>query len=307
MTSADLSDSDVDELRAFLLSTCDNVSRWLPPPQWAPTWQSEAERECRNTEQGQAGPWGENPVRTVYTGGALYLDTILDCLRCLAGTLTPETTHYVVETVARAAMEAGAVLFWLLQPGIGARLRVARFWLVRASGSEYLDEAVQKIDPWAAPGTYGETPVMVKAAVQSLGLNYTRRQNRRTGRWSWTIEGEKLPSYTVRAVAFEAAVSMRAAYAIYSAPAHAEWHAVVGRFREVTLPGGQRMLSQRPDREAVAAAVLASSGFAIKPTEPALRLLGRTARVAEIGYHARRADYLIHRLGLAADWSRWRP
>jgi hypothetical protein len=34
----------------------------------------------------------------------MYLDTILDCLRCLAGTLTPETTHYVVETMARATM-----------------------------------------------------------------------------------------------------------------------------------------------------------------------------------------------------------
>jgi len=100
---------------------------------------------------------------------------------------------------------------------------------------------------------------------------------------------------------------MTAAYAIYSAPAHAEWHAVVGRFREVILPGGHRMLSLRPDREAVAAAVLASAGFAIKPTELALRLLGRTARLTEFGYHARRADDLIHRLGLPADWSQWRP
>lgn len=100
---------------------------------------------------------------------------------------------------------------------------------------------------------------------------------------------------------------MTAAYAIYSAPAHAEWHAIVGRFREVTLPTGQRMLTLRPDREAVAAAVLASAGFAIKPAELALRLLGRTARLAEFGYHARRADDLIHRLGLPADWSRWRP
>ena len=304
MTSADLSDFDVHELRGFLLRTCDNISRWLPPPQWVPTWQSEAERECRNTEQGQAGPWGENPVRTVYVGGAMYLDTILDCLRCLAGTLTPETTHYVVEAMARATMEAGAVLFWLLQPGIGARQRVARFWLVRASGSEYQDEVVQRIDPWVTPGTYGETPAMVHPAVRALGLNHTMQQNPRTGKWSWTIESERLPSYTARAVAFEAAVSMTASYAIYSAPAHAEWHAVVGRYREAPLPGGQRMLWRRPDRRAVAAAVLASSGFAIKPAERALRLLGRSARLAEFGYHARCADDLTHRLGLPTDWSR---
>lgn len=306
MTSADLSENDVGELGAFLLGTCDDVSRWLPPPLWIPAWRSEAEQECRNTEQGQLGPWGQDPVRAAYAGGALYLDTILDCLRSLARTLTPETTHYAVEALARAAMEAGAVLFWLLRPGIGARSRVARFWLVRASGAEYLNEAVQKIDPSAA-GTYGETPAMVEAAIRSLGLHYTRQQNPRTRRWVWTCEGEKLPGYTARATSFEAAVSMTAAYAIYSAPAHAEWHAVVGRFREVVLPGGLRMLSLRPDREAVAAAVLASAGFAIKPTELALRLLGRTARLTEFGYHARRADDLIYRLGLPAAWSRWRP
>ena len=106
MTSADLSENDVYELGAFLLDTCDNVSRWLPPPVWIPTWRSEAEQECRNTEQGKLGPWGEDPVRAVYAGGALYLDTILDCLRSLARTLTPEATHYVTEALARAVLEA---------------------------------------------------------------------------------------------------------------------------------------------------------------------------------------------------------
>jgi len=302
---ADLSDSDADELSAFLLSTCADVSGWLPPPQWEPTWRSEAELECRNTEQGQGGPWGENPVRTVYAGGAMYLDTVLDCLRGIARALTPETTPYVVEALARAAMEAGAVLFWLLQPRIGARLRVARFWLIRASGAEYLDESVQRIDPSAA-GAYGETPAMVEAAIQDLGLHYTRQQNPRTGKWSWTCEGERLPGYTARATAFEASVSMTAAYAIYSAAAHAEWHAVAGRFREEILPGGQRVFTVTPDREAVAAAVLASAGFVIKPAELALRLLGRTARLAEFGYHARRAEDLIYRLRLPGDWSHWR-
>ena len=92
MTSADLSENDVGELGAFLLGTCDDVSRWLPPPLWVPAWRSEAEQECWNTEQGQLGPWGQDPARAVYAGGALYLDTILDCLRSLARTLTPETT-----------------------------------------------------------------------------------------------------------------------------------------------------------------------------------------------------------------------
>lgn len=307
MTSADLSGSDVDELRSFLLATCEEITRWLPQPMWVPAWKSEAARECANTERGQTGPWGEDPVRTVYAGGALYLDTILDCLRSLAATLTPETTHYVVETLARAAMEAGAVLSWLLQPGIGARLRVARFWLIRNSGAMYLDKAVKKADPSAAPGSYGETAAMVAAAIRELGLNLAKQKDPKSGKWVWACEGEMYPGYTARAEAFEAAVDMAAAYAIYSAPAHAEWHAVIGRFREEILPDGQRLITLRPDRVAVSAAVLASAGFAVKPAELALNLLGRTARVTEIHYHACRTNDLIHRLGLPEAWSRWRP
>jgi len=38
----DLSDTDVRLPKEFLLDACDDVSRWLPPPQWDPAWQSEA-------------------------------------------------------------------------------------------------------------------------------------------------------------------------------------------------------------------------------------------------------------------------
>jgi hypothetical protein len=152
-------------MKQFLLDTCDDVMRWVPPPQWEPAWQSEAAGECANTERGPSGPWGEETVRTVYAGGALYLDTILRALWAMADTLTPQTTAYVLNTLARAAMEAGAQLWWLLEPGIGVRQRVARFWLIRASGARYLDDAVKKTDPSAPPGAYGETPTMVQTAT----------------------------------------------------------------------------------------------------------------------------------------------
>ncbi len=146
---------------------------------------------------------------------------------------------------------------------------------------------------------------MVRAAIDGLGLSYSERQFR-NGRWSWSCEGEILPGYTARAAAFETAVSMSAAYPIYSAAAHAEWHAVIAGFRQEPLPGGGTVLVSRPDLVAVGGAVLAAAGFAIVPADRALRLLGRTARLAEFGYHARRAEDLIHRLGLPEEWSRWR-
>ncbi len=46
--------------------------------------------------------------------------------------------------------------------------------------------------------------------------------------------------------------------------------------------------------------------FEIVPADRALRLLGRAARLAEFGYHARQTDDLIHRLALPEEWSRWR-
>jgi hypothetical protein len=164
---------------------------------------------------------------------------------------------------------------------------------------------VRIVDSAAPAGTYGETPAMVQAAVNGLGLSCSERQLR-NGKWSRSCEGESLPGYTARAAAFETAVSMSAAYTIYSAAAHAEWHAVIASLRQEPLPGGGSVLLSRPDLVAVSGAVLAAAGFAIVPADRALRLLGRTARLAELGYHARRADDLIHRLGLPAQWSHWR-
>lgn len=98
-------------MRLFLTGTCDDVTRWLPPPQWEPAWQSEATRECGNGETGPSGAWGEHTVRTVYAGAALYLDTILRCIQAMAGALTAESTPYVMNALARAGMEAGAQLW----------------------------------------------------------------------------------------------------------------------------------------------------------------------------------------------------
>lgn len=301
----DLTIADVRELKLFLLGTRQDVSRWLPGPQWDPTWRSEAAAECANSEHGPAGPWGEDTVRSVYAGAALYLDTILRCIGALGDALSPETSPYVVEALARSAMEAGAQLWWLLEPRIGARRRVARFSLIRASGARHLDNAVARVGPAAPPGIYGETPQMVRDSMNALGLTLVERQVR-PGQWSWSCEADRLPGYTARARAFEGAVKMSAAYAIYSAAAHAEWHAIIAGWRQEPLPGGGTILTSRPDLVAIGGAVLACAGFAVVPAHRGLALLGRNARVAELGYQARKADDLIYRLGLPEDWSHWR-
>ncbi len=114
--SRDLTWEDVGELRGFLLSTSADAGRLLPWP-WQPAWGSDAAAECANTEQGSAGPWGDEPVRSVYAGCALYVDTMVRCLETPWDVLGPDTTPYVLQALARAAMEAAAVLVYLLEPG----------------------------------------------------------------------------------------------------------------------------------------------------------------------------------------------
>lgn len=153
----DLTTADVREMKQFLSDCCAEVSEWLPAPEWEPGWQSETAGERANAELGAERPWGQDPVRMVYTAAALFVDAVLQCLRAMGDALTTETTHYVPNCLARAAMEAGSQAFWLLEPGVGARRRVIRFVLIRASGARYLEQAVQATDPGAAE-VYGETP-----------------------------------------------------------------------------------------------------------------------------------------------------
>jgi hypothetical protein len=153
----ELSDEDVAEIRRFLLETCADLKRWLPEPQWRPGWQSEAAQEQVNEEYGPSGPWGPDPVCSVYIAAAMYLEAVLQCMRATADSITTDTTHYVPDCLARAAMEAGSQAFWLLEAGIGARRRVGRFMLLRASGAQRLAQEVARTDPGGASMS-GETP-----------------------------------------------------------------------------------------------------------------------------------------------------
>jgi hypothetical protein len=228
---ADLTIGDVDEIREFLVGTCEELTTWLPGTGWEPGWKSEAAAELANAEQRQDGSaWGDAPVRTAYAAAAVYMFSIQDCLRAIASSVNLLTTMYVPSVLARAAMEAGAQAWWLLEPGIGPRRRVIRTLLVRASGARNLGEAVRKADPGGTVSEYGEDQDALRAYAHSLGLAYICNDDRTE------CETEVLPGYNSRARDLEAAMQMIAAYKIYSGAAHAEWHSVVQGWRRVTSP-----------------------------------------------------------------------
>src|SRR5258706_2825726 len=194
---AELTPADVREMKRFLTAICADLKRWLPEPEWLPGWQSEAAIERANQERGPDGPWGPDPVRSVYVAAALYLEAVLQCVRAMAASLTVQSTHYVPYCLARGAMEAGSQAFWLLEPGIGARRRVARFMLIRASGARYRAEQVALSDP-GATGLYGESPQQAADLAASMGLVCQFRKFKRRHGGEWWFEGEQLPGYTER-------------------------------------------------------------------------------------------------------------
>ena len=297
----ELTDDDVREMKQFLSDTCADIKRWLPEPEWCPGWQSDAAVERANDEQGPDGPWGPDIIRSVYVAAAMFLEAVLQCMRALAVSITVDTTHYVPDCLARAAMEAGSQAFWLLEPGIGARRRVARFMLIRAVGAQRRAEEVTRTDPGQA-SLYGETPEQAAEVAAHYGLACEYRPYRRGRGGEWWCEDDKLPGYTERNRMLEDAMLTPAAYSIYSAALHADWHSIIGNWMEVTMSDGSKAVVINPDRVAVWGAVLVAAAPAIFPAGRALRLLDHRARLTEVDRWRSNTLSLIRRMDLPRSW-----
>jgi len=249
-------------MKSFLFQTCDDVLAWLPGTGWRPAWQSEAALELGNSEvRADGSAWGEEPVRTAYAAAAVFLLTATDCLRALADSVNVLTMTYTSGVLARAVMEPGAQAWWLLEGGIGARRRVIRSVLIRASSARWLGKAVATADPAGKASDYGEDRARVDAYATALGLSYVCNSNKTE------CEGELQPGYTARATEFEKAVGVGAAYSIYSGATHAELYAVMQGWRDAGPPHPPGSLLERwPDREAVWTTAIIAAGFVMIPS-----------------------------------------
>lgn len=302
MPDKDLTQVDVDEIRAFLTRTCEETGRWLPGTGWQRAWRSEAEGEVRNGEQRADGtPWGEDPVAAAYAAATVLLFAALDSLNALRDAVNVSSTSYVPGVLSRAAMEAGAQAWWLLEPGIDARRRVIRSVLVRAGSAENLETTVHAVESTALVSDYGEDPAAILAYATALGLAYAKVKNA-YGNKAFESEGERLPGYTERAVALETDMQMSAGYRLYSGAAHAELYSVMQGWRQVT-PGTAAPLERWCDREVVWMAVLASAGFVMMPVYRALVLLGLNARMVEMVRSMKDIGKMTQRMKLPPAWA----
>lgn len=294
----DLTLGDVSDIKSFLSRTCDDVLSWLPSTAWSPAWQSEAGGELRNTEvRADGSAWGDVPVRTAYAAAAVFLLTATDCLRAMADSINLLTTTYTSGVLARAVMEPGAQAWWLLEGGIGARRRVIRSVLIRASSARWLGKSVALADPAGTASAYGEDQARVMAYATSLGLTYTCNSKKAA------CDTEVLPGYTARATDFEKAVGVGGAYSIYSGAAHAELYAVMQGWRDVGPPHPPGTLLERwPDREAVWTSVIIAAGCVMIPAFEALSRLDWRARKKQARESMQKNRELARRMNLP-QWS----
>jgi hypothetical protein len=145
----------------------------------------------RNGEQRADGTsWGEDPVRTAYAAATVLLFAALASLNALRDAVNVPSTSYVPGVLSRAATEAGAQAWWLLEPGIGARRRVIRSVLVRAGSAENLETTVHAVDSTALVSDYGEDPAAILAYATALGLAYAKVKNA-YGNKAFESEGER--------------------------------------------------------------------------------------------------------------------
>lgn len=195
----------------------DHDALWCTP---APG--SEAAADLANQETGPGGAWGEPPVRDVLDITWMALGLAGEDMRAFGALLAlPPRTCYDCEVLARAALEAASLAFWLTESGIDVRSRVARSMAYRMNGAMRMEEA---LDNMGGPrsgeqrGDYGELRADVTQDAADHGLTLTQ-----AGR-SWKCEDQRYPGYLARASALSARFSHTppVPYQVYSGVAHAE-------------------------------------------------------------------------------------
>jgi len=293
----DLTAADVPEMRRYLAETADAVDQWFPVQEWVPAWRSEASRERGEVVSTPGGPWGDAPVRMTYAAAAFLLDAVLQCLRAMSGALAVEATPYVTNCLARSALEAGSQAWWLLEPGIGAQRRVARFLLIRAGSARRMQDTATILGFVAAD--YGETVAGVRQVGADLGLDLVSAD----GGKRWVCGVDELPSYTARARDFERALKAPGSYSIYSGAAHAQWHAIISGWQlAASADTAGALLVRNPDREAMWSAVFNAANASLEVSRRALELLGYRARVIDLGHRVNNALLFMQRMDLPREW-----
>ena len=174
-----------------------------------------------------------------------------------------------------------AQAWWLLEPRLGARARVARLYVLRRSSAARLEQTAQNMGLSAAAG-YGALVQELDDLYQGeLGLTPMLSPK---GNWTG-CENQKPFDYTTRVKAFMEQIGQDPAagpYAYYSGASHAELWRIQYSYEEVQRPDGQTVWVPRAPVATVNAAVSVCIDALTYPVARAFALLGRGASSVEL-------------------------
>lgn len=197
-------------------------------PTWAGSPGSPADRERHWTEPGVAAGKTVRAVNTTYAAARLGLIAVTDHAASLARLVTDVdlTGCLAVEAVARSAVEVAARSWWLVEPGLTARMRVSRLLADQLYSAYQADDMAQRMK-WPA-GVAGISPTFgeIKARCDELGLRYDN--NRKAP----TVDGQQRPGSTRLVAALMRdtiyAESRQLVYSLTSATTHGTHFAYAG-------------------------------------------------------------------------------
>jgi hypothetical protein len=121
-----------DELQTLVAETAEIASTWAALESWHEEPGSPAAAELANTETGPAGPWNDRPVRSAYALAQMAINAAVEQARGLADLITLGRSAPAPDTLARAALEAAGVAWWLLAVECSCSALTARgaLWLL---------------------------------------------------------------------------------------------------------------------------------------------------------------------------------
>lgn len=232
----------INELRSLLEQAAGTAATYLDAPVWEPASGSGGATEVANAQVGPSGPWGESPVRTAYVLTHALMDAALAHLRGLALLYVDSPPPMAPTTIARSVMESAATAWWIMQPGIGVKLRVARATSERLRSAREAAKAIGNIPPTVNPADYSETEAHVRQYALDLGLTAVPGDPR--------IDGQVRPSSTdLISSLFETETELNRnesllVYSVYSGVAHGLLYGIMQFLRPVEINGEIRLVWQ---------------------------------------------------------------
>lgn len=232
-------------LREVLDLTGRAARRRLDPSFWFPRPASAFGANLANAEVDVRGaPWGSQEPTMAFEMAKLSLimiDDYLTSIRKLLEPPFPPLPIYGQEVLARSVLESAGSAFWLLDPQITVRQRVARTYLF------FWEEAKTAIKDANKVGTAQDVAnaqallASILAQVDDLGLGHANK--------SFTIGGETLVSKTERVTALLAGKvsgGHEIVYSLYSAVAHGQMTGILSRRLDPPAAGAAQVMTITP-------------------------------------------------------------